>query len=90
METTIWGPAAWLFLHSVAFQYPDNPSDLIKQKYYTFFNSIKNVLPCPNCQKHYTENLVKTGLNHLILLQVLINYYLVQIFLSPAVYLVYV
>lgn len=56
MEPNIWGPGAWTFLHSITFQYPEKPSDLEKQKYYTFFNSLKNVLPCPVCREHYKKN----------------------------------
>jgi hypothetical protein len=56
MEPNIWGPPAWTFLHTITFQYPEYPTDLDKQKYYTFFNSLKNVLPCPNCKEHYSEN----------------------------------
>jgi len=56
MEPNVWGPPGWTFLHTVTFQYPENPTDLDKQKYYTFFNSLKNVLPCPNCREHYHEN----------------------------------
>ena len=56
MEPNIWGPPGWTFLHTITFQCPENPTDLDKQKYYTFFNSLKNVLPCPNCKEHYTEN----------------------------------
>lgn len=56
MEPNIWGPPAWKFLHTITFQYPESPTDLDKQKYYTFFNSLKNVLPCPNCKEHYSEN----------------------------------
>tara|TARA_Y100000389_G_C17431932_1_gene503190 strand:+ start:1394 stop:1822 length:429 start_codon:yes stop_codon:yes gene_type:complete len=57
MEPNIWGPGAWTFLHSITFQYPETPTDIDKQKYYTFFNSLKNVLPCPVCREHYTNNL---------------------------------
>jgi hypothetical protein len=56
MEPNIWGPPAWKFLHSITFQYPENPTDLDKQKYFTFFNSLKNVLPCPTCREHYGGN----------------------------------
>ena len=59
MEPTIWGPHAWTFLHSITFQYPENPTDMEKQKYYTFFNSLKNTLPCPNCREHYAQNYEK-------------------------------
>jgi hypothetical protein len=57
MEPNIWGPSAWTFLHSITFQYPEYPSDIDKQKYYTFFNSLKNVLPCPICREHYNNNI---------------------------------
>ena len=57
MEPNIWGPGAWTFLHSITFQYPESPSDMEKQKYYVFFNSLKNVLPCPVCRGHYETNL---------------------------------
>jgi hypothetical protein len=56
MEPNIWGPSAWKFLHSITFQYPENPTDLDKQKYFTFFNSLKNVLPCPTCREHYGKS----------------------------------
>lgn len=56
MEPNIWGNPGWTFLHTITFQYPESPTDLDKQKYYTFFNSLKNVLPCPTCKEHYNEN----------------------------------
>ena len=59
MEPNIWGPAGWTFLHSITFQYPEDPTDIDKRKYYTFFNSLKNVLPCPTCREHYETNFEK-------------------------------
>ena len=59
MEPTIWGPAAWKFLHTITFQYPENPTDNDKRKYYIFFNTLKDVLPCPNCKEHYSKNIEK-------------------------------
>lgn len=56
MEPNIWGPAGWTFLHSITFQYPEEPTDIDKRKYFTFFNSLKNVLPCPTCREHYEKN----------------------------------
>jgi hypothetical protein len=55
-NNNIWGPPAWTFLHTVSFNYPDNPTDQDKQNYFNFFNSLKHVLPCDKCKKHYTEN----------------------------------
>ena len=59
METNVWGPPAWKFLHTITFQYPENPTDVEKRKYYVFFNSLKDVLPCPNCREHYSVNFDK-------------------------------
>ena len=59
METNVWGPSAWKFLHTITFQYPENPTDIEKRKYYVFFNSLKDVLPCPNCREHYSEHFNK-------------------------------
>ena len=59
MEPNIWGPPAWLFLHSITFNYPKNPSENDKNNYNTFFNSLKYVIPCPICKEHYAKNLLK-------------------------------
>ena len=59
MEPNIWGPPAWLFLHSITFNYPKNPSENDKNNYNTFFNSLKYVIPSPICKEHYAKNLLK-------------------------------
>ena len=59
MEPEIWGPNAWLFLHTVTFNYPKNPTVIDRNNYYDFFNSLQNVLPCPKCQEHFKLNLQK-------------------------------
>ena len=41
MEPNIWGPSAWIFLHTITLQYPEKPTDDDKKKYYVFFNSLK-------------------------------------------------
>jgi hypothetical protein len=51
MQTNVWGPPAWLFLHCIAANYsPDK-----MQGYLMFFNSLKYVLPCGACRKNYTR-----------------------------------
>ena len=49
MDTTVWGPATWLFIHSAALAY--SPSS--KEAYKAFFMNLGDVLPCPNCRAHY-------------------------------------
>ena len=56
MNPKIWGPSAWLFLHTVTFNYPNNPTEEDKRNYLTFFNSLKHIIPCPLCKEHYIEN----------------------------------
>ena len=55
-NNNIWGPQAWTFLHTITFNYPEDPSKRDKQNYFNFFNSLKHVLPCEKCKKHYEEN----------------------------------
>ena len=59
MEPKVWGPGAWLFLHSITLNYPENPTDKDKMFYKNFFLNLQNVLPCPSCAQHYSMNLKK-------------------------------
>ena len=59
MDPEIWGPHAWLFLHTITFNYPKNPTVIDRNNYYDFFNSLQNTLPCQKCQEHYKLNLQK-------------------------------
>ena len=63
MNPKIWGPSAWLFLHTVTFNYPNNPTEEDKRNYLTFFNSLKHIIPCPLCKEHYIENLKNIPIN---------------------------
>ena len=55
----IWGPAAWKFLHTITFAYPNQPTLEDKRNYKLFFENIGNVLPCPMCKIHFSQNLKK-------------------------------
>ena len=52
-----WGPGLWKFLHMISLNFPVNPSDEIKKKYYDFIISLGYVLPCKICRDNYSENL---------------------------------
>lgn len=62
MMTSIWGPAAWHFLHSISFNYPVNPSVEQKHKYMDFIYSLRNVLPCGKCRDNLANNFKKLPL----------------------------
>ena len=57
MESEIWGPHAWQFLHSITLSYPDNPTDQDKYNHAQFFNNLKDILPCQKCRDHLSQNL---------------------------------
>ena len=59
MEANVWGPGAWLFLHSITLNYPDNPSIYEKKIYKDFFNSLTNILPCDICRQNYKKHIQK-------------------------------
>lgn len=54
--TSIFGPHIWEGSHCITFNYPHNPTIEEKQQYKTYFESLANVLPCPDCRKHYKYN----------------------------------
>jgi len=53
MNVSKWGPGGWIFLHSITFNYPLEPTDLDKNNYKIYFNSLKNILPCKYCRQSY-------------------------------------
>jgi len=61
MQTRVWGPAGWIFLHSIAQNYPWNPTDEQKLNYYTFFKTTGNVLPCRYCRESYQKFIEEPG-----------------------------
>lgn len=63
MNPKIWGPSAWIFLHSITFNYPDQPTEEIKNQYKTFFESLQFVLPCDKCKNNYKNKLLKFKLS---------------------------
>ena len=44
-DPAIWGPHFWFFLHTVARAYPASPSEIMRKKYYTFYQDLPVFLP---------------------------------------------
>jgi len=53
---SVWGGAAWKFLHCVALSYPTKPTQQDRNDYKNFFLSLDKILPCETCSKHFIEN----------------------------------
>jgi len=61
MQTRVWGPGGWLFLHSIAQNYPWEPDTQKKEDYLQFFRLIGNVLPCRYCRESYQDFIKQSG-----------------------------
>ena len=61
MQTNVWGPAGWVFLHSIAQNYPWKPTHEQMEYYYNFFKVIGNVLPCRYCRESYQQFIEEPG-----------------------------
>ena len=62
MMTSIWGPAAWHFIHSISFNYPVHPTPEQKKEYMNFILSLRYILPCGKCRKNLAKNFKKLPL----------------------------
>ena len=56
MLTTVWGPSLWHFLHTMSFNYPNEPTDSQKQQYMQFILNLKHILPCKYCRINLKKN----------------------------------
>jgi len=57
MNPKFWGPHAWIFLHSITFNYPKEPTENDKKIYVSFFKDLGNIIPCEKCAYHYRRHL---------------------------------
>lgn len=55
MNTTKWGPSGWTYLHTLTFNYPDNPTQKDKKIYKKYFTLTGDILPCKYCRQSYKE-----------------------------------
>ena len=61
MQTRVWGPGGWLFLHSIAQNYPWEPDTQKKEDYLQFFKLTGNILPCRYCRESYQDFIKQSG-----------------------------
>jgi hypothetical protein len=59
MKPEIWGSHFWYILHIISFEYPLNPTEYDKRIYHDFYTSLKDVIPCEMCRKHYRTHIHK-------------------------------
>jgi len=54
MQTDIWGPHLWEYLHTLTFNYPITPSNNHKIYYKQFFDNLQYTLPCSYCRESFS------------------------------------
>ncbi len=57
--TYVWGPAFWFVLHTISFNYPNEPTKEEKENYKNFVLSLQHVLPCKYCRMNISKNFKK-------------------------------
>lgn len=62
MLTTVWGPAQWHMLHTMSFNYPNEPTNEDKKYYMLHVKNLVHVLPCKYCRMNLKKNLRKLPL----------------------------
>ena len=66
MDPKIWGPKLWFVIHTIALNYPDNPSYEQKRIHEDFFNNLVFLIPCEKCRVHYRQHINNNPIvNHL-------------------------
>ena len=55
MQTSKWGHPGWEFLHSIAHNYPLNPTVQDRVNYKLFYEHLQNMLPCRYCRESYSR-----------------------------------
>lgn len=67
VDPSIWGPHAWIFLHSITFGYPNCPSEQDKVNMRLFFDILPKVIPCNKCKMNFIKHLQQYPLTEDIL-----------------------
>jgi hypothetical protein len=55
MDPTVWGSKLWFFIHTIALNFPDNPTYQDIKNYESFFDNLKYIIPCEACRMHYIQ-----------------------------------
>lgn len=52
-SSIIWGPHYWYVLHTIAYTYPINPTNVEKKKYYDFIQNLPLFIPDSEMRKQF-------------------------------------
>lgn len=55
LDSKVWGPHYWFFLHTVAMCYPHRPNTITKKKYYEFIHNIPLFIPIEGMATYFSQ-----------------------------------
>jgi hypothetical protein len=55
LDSAIWGPHYWFFLHTIALSYPIRPNTPTKKKYYEFIQNIPLFIPVKSMSTDFSK-----------------------------------
>lgn len=55
LDSSIWGPHYWFFLHTAALSYPITPNDTIKKKFYDFIHNFPLFMPDQKIAESFSD-----------------------------------
>jgi Erv1 / Alr family len=59
IDPKVWGPHLWKFMHMMAYSYPENPNVQVRASGRQFFYTLRHLIPCETCQKHFNDLISK-------------------------------
>jgi len=59
LDPKIWGPHYWFVLHTIALTYPETPTEVVKKKYYDFYQNLPLFLPIEEIGNNFCKFLDK-------------------------------
>lgn len=59
MDPTVWGPSYWFFLHTIAFNYPKNPTTIQKKIHYRLIHNLHEFIPSKSIANTFVKILEK-------------------------------
>ena len=55
IDSNIWGPKYWFFLHTAVMGYPDVPNEVTKRKYYDLISNMPLFIPNPKMSNYFVD-----------------------------------
>ena len=55
LDSQVWGPHMWFFLHTTAMTYPVRPNAITKKKYYEFIQNLPLFIPIEHMSSQFTK-----------------------------------